>query len=178
MKNFLLVLALGLAIVATIVSIGAATDAFRAEKTYVDSATVLEMCENHVNPSFSTVGEVVQFRNALIQKAAIDSVLRTMKEKVLVDVSTVCLKKKPKIHLLDISNELYEHQDVYLNLPDTPAPTNTTTMNTEAAGEITVTTTDGSKPNPTPMSRTVYYRDTTINGTPVTLKVTEETYGK
>lgn len=176
MKNFILVLALGLAIVATIVAVGVAADVHNIKKDFVDSTAVAEMQSAQVNPEFSTVDDVLQFRYNLITDRSTDSAVIAMSEKTLVDVSTVCLKKKNKIHLHDIVNELLQNRDVYLNLPDTPPSSKPTTDS--AAPGTTITPTDGSIAPPEPMSRTVSFKDTIVNGKHVLLKITAELYDK
>jgi hypothetical protein len=173
MKNFALVLALGLACAALVVAIGNAADVKNIKNDFADSVTVAEMCTAQVDPVFTTAEDVLLFKQNMLVKAHTDSIIMSLPDKTLGDVSTVCLKKKNRVKLKDIVAELRDNKDVYLNLPNTPiAPIQ------ENAVVVETPPNNDSVPRPKLSSKTVTHSDTIINGTKFHIKKTIEAYEK
>lgn len=142
--------------------------------TACDSVMVSQSVDAYVNPQFTSVEEVLDFRQQMHENFTVDSIFRTMPEQVLNNVSSVLLKKSSTIDKKSIVEEYRANSTVYDNLP-VPQQSNATTQ------EIDLGSTDlGSRQNETNVISTSYqYRTDTINGKPVKIQIKkEESYAK
>ena len=136
--------------------------------TACDSVMVSQSVDAYVNPQFTSVEEVLDFRQQMHENFTIDSIFRTM------PVSSVLIKKSGTIDKKSIVEEYRANSTVYDNLP-VPQQSNATTQ------EIDLGSTDlGSRQNKTDIISTSYqYRTDTINGKPVKIQIKkEESYAK
>ena len=98
--------------------------------TACDSVTVSQTVDAYVNPQFTSVEEVLDFRQQMHENFTIDSIFRTMHEQVLNNVSSVLLKKSGTIDKKSIIEEYRTNSTVYDNLP-VPQQSNATTQEIE-----------------------------------------------
>ena len=112
-----------------------------------------------LNPMFSSVKEIKDFRNRLVDEYNTDVCFRSMPDDVLFNVSTVCLKKNTYVTKKDIVEEYRANSDVYNNL-ETNGPEKTN----DAKKDTTVV--EGQQ-LPAPSSISYHYEIDTINGRPV-----------
>lgn len=173
MKNFLLVLALSLAVIGAIVSFVGIQKVEKIETTSLDSAAIVQLLESQKNPSFTSVEQVLSYRQAIKKECFIDSVMDAMPVETLTDVVTVLINKKGGATQSDIVEEFRQNKQVYTNLHPTAAqnlPVDNTPPNSTAQDSIDnllqyVGTTS------------INYKDTVLNGKPVKMKtVTHVTY--
>ena len=122
MKKALLGLSLVLSIVALILS-GFAS--YKMDKlvspegdksAYVDSL-VLESVQNTVNPLFSSVEEVLTFRDLSVEGEAIDNEFNAMPEELLKTVAGTLIKREGHASKRSIVYEYRANKQVYDNLP-------------------------------------------------------------
>lgn len=122
MKKALLGLSLVLSIVALILS-GFAS--YKMDKlvspegdksAYVDSL-VLESVQNTVNPLFSSVEEVLTFRDLSVEGEAIDNEFNAMPEELLKTVAGTLIKREGHASKRSIVYEYRANRQVYDNLP-------------------------------------------------------------
>lgn len=122
MKKALLGLSLVLSIVALILS-GFAS--YKMDKlvspegdksAYVDSL-VLESVQNTVNPLFSSVEEVLTFRDLSVEGEAIDNEFNAMPEELLKTVAGTLIKREQFASKRSIVYEYRANRQVYDNLP-------------------------------------------------------------
>jgi hypothetical protein len=90
-----------------------------------------------VNPQFSSMYEIVEFRDSKIEEYSIENTFLSMPDEVLTNVSTVCMRKSLKVTMWDIVNEYKKNKDVYDNLPskaETQDKKDTTAVQGSAGG--------------------------------------------
>lgn len=122
MKKALLGLSLVLSIVALIL---AGFASYKMDKlvspegdksAYVDSL-VLESVQNTVNPLFSSVEEVLTFRDLSVEGEAIDNEFNAMPEELLKTVAGTLIKREGHASKRSIVYEYRANRQVYDNLP-------------------------------------------------------------
>lgn len=172
MKNFLLILALALAVIGAIVSFVGIQKVEKVETTSLDSAAIVKLLKSQTNPSFTSVEQILAYRQDLNKESFIDSVLATMPVETLTDVATVVINKRGSTTQGDIVEEFRQNRQVYTHLHPTATenPANTTPPDQAIQDSINavlqyVGTTS------------INYKDTVIDGKPVKQKiVTHVTY--
>lgn len=122
MKKALLGLSLVLSIVALILSgfVSYKMDKFVSpegdKSAYVDSL-VQESVQNTVNPLFSSVEEVLTFRDLSVEGEAIDNEFNAMPEELLKTVAGTLIKREGHASKRSIVYEYRANRQVYDNLP-------------------------------------------------------------
>ena len=119
MKNFLLILALSLAVIGAIVSFVGMQKVEKIETTSLDSAAIVQLLESQKNPSFTSVEQVLAYRQTLKKECFIDSVMDAMPTETLTDVITVLINKKGSATQADIVEEFRQNKQVYSHLHPT-----------------------------------------------------------
>lgn len=135
-----------------------------------DSVLVAQQVEAIVNPQFTTVQEIVDFRQQTNEGFTIDSIFRAIPEQVLHNVASVLIKKNGTVDKKSIVEEYRANSAVYDNLPaTTQQPANTTQ-------EVDLNATDlGNRRSESDVISTSYqYRTDTINGKPVKIQIKKE----
>ena len=169
MKNFLLVLALALGVIGAVVSFIGIQKTEKVEETYVDSAAVVKLFESQMNPSFTTVEQVLAYKKAVYMRTQEDSIFNTLSPQTLADVTTVVVNKKGSATPSDIVEEFRRNNGVYDNLH--PVATETTPPDDKIQHAIDSVIEEQVGP------MTITYEDTVINGKPKRKKVvTSVTY--
>ena len=126
-----------------------------------DSVYIANAIENAVNPSFSTVQDMMSYQQKVIYDYSTDEIFRTMPEDVLMNVCSVCLKKYNTIEKIDVVREYKAGQNIYDNLPK--------------SSNIDDRATEDSVIEKKPTSNVSYrYEVDTVDGKPVYTKVKEE----
>lgn len=96
----------------------------------LDSLLVDQRAQDAQDPTFTAVEDLLAYQSKLIESYSLDSAFRAMPKAVLLNVSTVCLKKYGSINKKTILEEYNKNKDVYYNLPekveDNPIPPDTT----------------------------------------------------
>ena len=127
------------------------------------------------NPEFTTVTDVVEYRDNLFEGKSVDSIFESMPEIVLKRVADVCINKSGVTDKKQIVKEYQKNRAVYGNMSE-QIPTASTKDDKTAtdSGGSDVTKEDG-KVFETSYN---YYTDT-IDGKPVKVRVkTEKSYEK
>ena len=134
------------------------------------SETAYQAVEDLVNPSLDCVKDVVDFHNNLTSNMEIDSVFMALPETVIIDVSSVLLKKMSPITKKDIVDEYNRNRAIYDNLPhqdatpnDSPAEKPIAEVSLIKEGTTTVT-----EAPPTRVESS--YKDTVIDGKQAIIK--------
>lgn len=91
----------------------------------MDSTYVAEEIQAIVNPSFTSVEELLVFRQMELDEYSIDEKFCSMPVNTLTSVATVCLNKFGEINKRCVVEEYITHQDVYDNLKNSTTPTDT-----------------------------------------------------
>ena len=135
-----------------------------------DSVLVAQQVEAIVNPQFTTVQEIVNFRQQTNEGFTVDSIFRAMPEQVLHNVAAVLIKKNGTVDKKSVVEEYRANSTVYDNLPATSL------QSTNAATEVDLSATDlGSRRNESDVISTSYnYRTDTVNGKPVKIQIKKE----
>lgn len=168
MKHFVLGLALVLSICASILS---GFTVYKMDKlslsddktSYVDSL-VLSSVQNTVNPLFSSVDEVLTFRDLSVEGESIDNEFNLMPEELLKTVSGTLIKREGHASKRSIVYEYRANRSVYDNLPisqdsDSKSTTDGTTGAASSAGGMPYSRLDSV------LTEVTYNQhDTTING--------------
>lgn len=136
---------------------------------FVDSAYVAQTTDAIVNPSFSLVSEVLDFRSKLVEEYETDQLLRSLPESVLINVATVCLKKYTTVTKKEIAAEYRANQSVYDNLDKESTQENT------SQGDSPTAVVEG-QPVSAPLSTSYHYEVDTVNGRPTKVLIKEEKY--
>ena len=149
-------------------------------KDYVDSCVAAGV-QNYINPLFTSVDEVLTFRDLTAEGQGIDDAFNLMPEDVLKNVAAVCINRDGHVSKRGIVYEYRANSAVYNNLPasDTTSQNDTTTVNPNLVG-----TSAGGKPYRSdslvtlPTNETTYTQhDTTIGGKTYKVRTrTEKTY--
>lgn len=134
-----------------------------------DSVLVAQQVEAIVNPQFTTVQEIVDFRQQTNEGFTVDSIFRAIPEQVLNNVASVLIKKNGIVDKKSVVEEYRANRAVYDNLPATSQPATTTQ-------EVDLNATDlGNKRSESDVISTSYqYRTDTINGKPVKIQIKQE----
>ena len=101
------------------------------DKEDVDSI-VAESVTNYINPLFSSVDEVIEFRNVTMDSELIDQAFLEMPEDVLRNVVSVCLKRDGYASKRSIIYEYRANADVYNNLPKNQNDTSSAATDTSS----------------------------------------------
>lgn len=180
MKHLILGLALVLSICASILS---GFTVYKMDKlslsndktSYVDSL-VLSSVQNTVNPLFSSVDEVLTFRDMSVEGEAIDNEFNLMPEELLKTVAGTLIKREGHASKRSIIYEYRANRSVYDNLPvqsqdsDSKNATDGTTGAASSAGGMPYSRLD-SVPTKVEYSQ----HDTTINGKTYKVRTKTET---
>lgn len=177
MKKFLNIIVFTMALVLTTVI----TSCDRVSKTLNPSSepdtTLIAMQVNKlIDPHFSSVHEILAFRNSRIECRTIDSIFTSLPDEVLTNAATVCINKKGYVTKKDVVREYQSHGDIYNNLPKIAPPD--TTSNYEPLQNHPKD--DPNIKEDPPRENTVSYsqRDTVIDGQHATVKTRVETEWK
>ena len=130
-----------------------------------------------VNPTFSSVNDVVDYRDNTFEGKSIDSTFEALPEVILRRVADVCINKHGSTDKKDIVREYIKNQSVYINMSDKiPSAESKDDKSTATdSGGSDVTKDDKSKVFETSYN---YYTDT-VDGKPVKVQVkTEKSYEK
>jgi hypothetical protein len=82
-----------------------------------DSILVAQYIDRVANPEFLTVKEIFDFRGKMVENAQIDSLIISLPENVLMNVSTVVLNKFGTATKKELYDEYRANIEVYTNLP-------------------------------------------------------------
>ena len=140
-----------------------------------DSIRIAQLFENLSTPQFSTVNEVIEYRNNVMLQDSIDAMFMSLPEEKLVNVVSVLIKKNfATITKKDILDEYVRCRNVYDNLPST---SDKITSASESK-DVNLGSTDlGNRRSDSVVSTSYSFRTDTINGKPVRVKIkTEESY--
>ena len=140
-----------------------------------DSVRIAQLFENLSTPQFSTVNEVIEYRNNVMLQDSIDAMFMSLPEEKLVNVVSVLIKKNfATITKKDILDEYVRCRNVYDNLPST---SDKVTSASESK-DVNLGSTDlGNRRSDSVVSTSYSFRTDTINGKPVRVKIkTEESY--
>lgn len=166
MKKTILGLTLVLSICALVLS---GFTAYRVDKmslpdgdqsAYVDSL-VLSSVQNTVNPLFSSVEEVLTFRDLSVEGESVDNEFNLMPEELLKTVAGTLIKREGHASKRSIVYEYRANREVYDNLPQPqsqPDVDATTSAASTSAGGMPY------KQDSVPTEVTYTQHDTTING--------------
>lgn len=89
----------------------------KAKAVLSDSMYIPEQIDAYMNPSFSSTAEVQIFKQKIMDDIHVEDMFYSIPEDVMVNVATVCLKKKPRITAKDIVAEYEANRTIYDNLP-------------------------------------------------------------
>lgn len=131
------------------------------DKEYADSI-IRESVQNYINPLFTNVDEVVEFRSLSAEAKVIDAEFEEMPETILRNVATVCLKRDSYASKRSIIYEYRANRQVYDNLPANAEPPASTTTEEAPKTEQKSTSAGGEPSRPDSASK----GDTVINGKP------------
>lgn len=135
-----------------------------------DSVLVAQQVEAIVNPQFTTVQEVVNFRQQTNEGFTIDSIFSAIPEQVLNNVASVLIKKNGIVDKKSIVKEYQANSAIYDNLPaSTQQPANTT-QNVD----LNATDLGNRCSNSDVISTSYQYRTDTVNGRPVKIQIKKE----
>ena len=134
-----------------------------------DTICVASMVEDYLNPQFSTVNELVQFRKEVVEEYEIDSIFCSLPEATLKNVASVLIRKYGIVDKRSVVEEYRANISVYDNLPTTQQ---TTTK------PVDLGATDlGNRQDEGIISTSYQYRTDTIDDKPVKIQIkTEESY--
>lgn len=136
-----------------------------------DSTMIAERVEAIINPQFSSVDELIEFRQQTEVGYAIDSTFRVIPEDVLKNVAEVMLKKGVIITKKSVVEEYRAHNGVYDNLPVQPS-----TEIKDSTKSIDLNATDlGTRQDKEDVFSTTFrFITDTIDGKPVKVQIKEE----
>lgn len=141
-----------------------------AGETSVEDTSIVADVEAIINPSFTTVQEVIDFQAKLVEDYSVDETFKSLPGSVITNVATVCLKKFSTITKKGIVDEYRANQSVYDNLGQA------STLNQTPNKKIDATTVMEGQPTPVPLSTSYHYEVDTVDGKPVKVLVKEEKY--
>jgi hypothetical protein len=130
------------------------------QKVYVDSL-VKQSVQEAVNPIFSTVDEVLLFREKAVEGLTIEDEFNSLPEEVLKNVATVVIKREGHVSRRGIVYEYRANREIYDNLPANDS--------TETKKQLDAMTGAANPPSPGDSAKPagevqISHRDTTING--------------
>jgi hypothetical protein len=96
-------------------------------KDYVDSVVAASM-QNYVNPLFTSVDEVLTFRDLTVEGQGIDDAFNSMPEDILKNVAAVCINRDGHVSKRGIVYEYRANSAVYNNLPTPDAASQNDTI--------------------------------------------------
>lgn len=143
-------------------------------KEYVDSCIAASV-QNYINPLFTSVDEVLTFRDLSLEGQTVDDEFNQLPIEVLKNVATVCIKREGCVSKRGIVYEYRANNSIYNNLPNQPIDTvKVPNLGTSSGGQPyrsdSLTT--------LPTNETTYTQhDTTIGGKTYKVRTrTEKTY--
>lgn len=136
----------------------------------VDSAQVVDIVNDIINPEFYGVDEVIIYKDFKLAERQIDSTFTHLTDKQILDISTVILKKGIPLCVKSIYDEYMNSRDVYDNLPAEITTVPEASKDTTTAMEAPPT----GVANPSETSYTS--KDTTIDGKRATITTKIEKY--
>lgn len=131
----------------------------------IDSLSQVIVAEA-LNPTFESADQVVVYRDLLLDDKSIDSTFEAMPEQILLNVSTVVLKRLEYAKKKDIVEEYVNHRSIYDNLPQPQSEQ--TAQNTPPSVEDSGTKKDDV------ISTSYRFHTDTVNGQPVKVQIKEE----
>ena len=133
-----------------------------------DSTRIAQLFENLSEPQFSTLNEVIEYRNNVLLQDSIDAMFMSLPEATLSNVVAVLIKKNfINITKKDILDEYVKCRNVYDNLPsevDKPNPNTVDLSSTDL----------GNRRSDSVISTSYSFRTDTIDGKPVRIKIKKE----
>lgn len=118
MKTVLKILCLMLFTMLCITSCGPARTPKKSPST--DSAKIARIVESIVNPSFTTVEELVKYQEADIAQGRLNEMFREMPDYILRSAATVCINRDKKVSKKSVVKEYINNSNVYDNLNGEP----------------------------------------------------------
>ena len=82
-----------------------------------DSVYNAKQIDDYFNPTFTTIDDVLKYRDKLSKRDFDDSIIRNMPNETLINVSTVLLNKSKIFTQSDIVDEYLRSNTIYDNLP-------------------------------------------------------------
>ena len=145
------------------------------ETTEIADMSVADQVEAALNPNFTTVQEVLDFRLQQSEEASIDSAFEMIPQQILINVSSVVINRNDFATKESIVKEYRANKAVYDNLP-----ANSTKSAANALQDVDLSATDlGDKRSDDVFSTSYQYRTDTVKGKPVKVQIkTEESYVK
>lgn len=134
----------------------------------IDSLSQVVVAET-LNPTFESADQVVVYRDLLLDDKSIDSTFEAMPEQILLNVSTVVLKRSGYAKKRDIVEEYASHRSIYDNLPQPQSEQ--TAQNTSPSVEDSGTKKDEKGDV---ISTSYRFHTDTVNGQPVKVQIKEE----
>lgn len=83
----------------------------------VDSAQVVEIVNQIIQPEFTTVDELMDFRAGKFENLKNEEILLSLPDETVEQIATVSIKTLGYVSLESLAMEYTAHQDVYDNLP-------------------------------------------------------------
>ena len=123
---------------------------------------------DYANPVFNTIDEVISYRDLYTDDKQLDEIFVQLPEEVLKNVAGVCISKWGIVSKREIALQYLEDKqgsNIYDNLPVPNTQNNSTDTSTTAG--------PGDKPDNI-ISTSYRYRDDTINGKPVKVRIKTE----
>lgn len=139
-----------------------------------DSTYIAQKIGAILNPSFTSVREVVNFQSQIMNEYETDEIFRSLDQNTLINVATVCLNKYPSISKNGIVREYRANMTVYDNLDGTTDKHESKSSTAEGNNNVD-TVVEGQK-SPVPISVSYRKEIDTINGKPVKILIKEERY--
>ena len=96
-------------------------------KEYVDSCVAASV-QNYINPLFTSVDEVLTFRELTLEGQSIDDSFNSMPEEILKNVAAVCINRDGHVSKRGIVYEYRANNAIYNNLPSPTSPTQNDTI--------------------------------------------------
>lgn len=124
-----------------------------------DSLYVANAIEEAVNPSFSTVQDILSYQQEVIYDYSTDEIFRNMPEDVLSNVASICVKKFGQFEKADIVRTYMASKDIFDNLPSSPIANDASSPDTTTQETANVS---------------YRYEIDTVDGKPVYTRVKEE----
>lgn len=136
----------------------------------VDSVYVAEYVDSAMDPLFASPEEIMQYQAASIDEASVDETFRQMPVDVLLNVSTVCLKKDAVTSKKDIVEEYLANRAIYDNLP--PDSNSSTTSQSDQHGSTNDVS--AKEEHSRPAEKYTLYKVDTVNGSKVELYIKQK----
>lgn len=137
----------------------------------VDSAQVVDIVRDIINPEFGGVDEVLIYKDFKLSDKEVESTFLGLTDKQLLNISTVILNKGLPLSVKSIYDEYCNGKDIYDNLPGEISATVTEPADTTEATEAPQAT-----PVANPSETSYTSKDTIIDGHRATITTKIEKY--